>query len=94
MLPNKWQFDTSQDLEVLGDNFNSDSSDIILDGTLQALGFHFFPLGYFKKRLSQFINVTKNLDLTIEQVENGQLITNTEDEKLKKQNERVTKRKM
>ena len=93
ILPNKWQFDTSQDSEVLEDNFDSVSLDTIPDGTLRALNFYFSLLGYFEERAPWFVNVTNNRDLTIEPVDNNQTITEFEDEKMRKQNKRAAKRK-
>lgn len=80
----KWQFTTNQNWEVLRDNFDSVSSDTIPDNNLQALCFHFFSLGYFDQKVLSFVDVTDNPDLTIKPVENGQSITNSEDEKVKK----------
>ena len=50
ILPNKWQFDTSQDLEILENDFDSVSLDTIPDGTLQARSFYLFLLGYLEER--------------------------------------------
>lgn len=66
MLPNKWQFDTSQDWKVLKDDFGSVSSDIIPDDTLQTLRFHIPPLDYHKEETTRFINVTHESNLAIE----------------------------
>ena len=57
------------------------------------MGFHFYLLGYLEEGAPRFIDVTDNLDFTIEPVDNGQPITDSEDEKVRKQNERVAKRK-
>ena len=84
MLPDKGRFNTSQDWEVLGDNFDSVSSDTIPDNTLQALNFHLSPLGYLEEGALRFVDVTDNPDLTIEPVDNGQPITDSEDEKMRK----------
>ena len=75
MLLNMWQFDTSPDWEILGNNFDSVSLNSISDNTLQALDFHFFLLGYLEEGVLRFVNITNNLDLTIELVNNGQSIT-------------------
>lgn len=66
MLTDKWRFDTSQDWEVLGDDYDSVSSDTILDGTLQALGFHLSLLGYLEERVPRFVDVNNKLELAIE----------------------------
>lgn len=86
MLSDKWWFDISQNWEVLEDNCDSVSLDIILDNTLQALNFHFSLLGYLEKRALWFVDVTDNPDLMIEPVNNGQPITDSKDEKVRKQN--------
>lgn len=70
VLTDKWQFNTSQDWEVLGDNFDNVSLDTISDGTLQALDFHFSPLGYLEKRGPRFIDVTDKSELVIELEDN------------------------
>ncbi len=57
ILLDKWRFNTNQYCEVLGDNFDSVSSETSPDATLQALSFHYSPLGYLKERAPQFINV-------------------------------------
>ena len=71
ILPNKWWFNTSQDWEVLGDDFNSISLEIILNATLQTLIFYHPPLSYLEKRASQFVEVTNKLELAIEPEDNG-----------------------
>ena len=93
VLPDKWRFNTSQDWEVLGDNFNSVSLDIIPDNTLQALDFHLSPLDYLEKRVSRFVDVTNNSNLTIKPVDNGQPITDSKDKKVKKKNKHAAKKK-
>lgn len=93
MFSDMWQFDTSQDQKVLGDDFDNISSDTIPNNILQALSFHFSPLAYLKKRVLQFVDITNNTDLTIEPVDNGQPITDSKDEKVRKQNKRAVKRK-
>lgn len=77
--PNMWRFNTSQDWEVLRDNFHSVNLDTILNGTLQGLGFYFSLVDYLKKGALWFVNIMNNLDLTMKPVENGQLITNSKD---------------
>lgn len=68
--------------------------DIIQNNILQALDFHLSLLGYLKERALRFVNVTDNLDLKIETVDNCQPITDSEDKKVRKQNKGVAKRKM
>lgn len=46
ILPNKWRFDLSQDREILALDFESFSTDAIIDKTFQALGFHISATGY------------------------------------------------
>ncbi len=88
MLPDKWRFDTSQDWEVLGDDFDSVSSEIIPDATLRALSFHYFPLGYLEEGAPRFVDVTDEPELAIEKPE-GDVgpITDSEDEKTRKVSE-------
>lgn len=93
MLPDKWQFDTSQDWEILEDNFDSISLDTILNSTLQALSFYISFLGYLKEGVPQFVAVIDDPDLTIKLVDNGQPITDFEDKKVRKQNEYAAKKK-
>ena len=93
MLSDKWQFDTSLDWEVLGDNFDSVSLDTIADNTLGSLNFYFSPLAYLEERASRFVDVTDNPYFTIEQVDNGQPITNSKDETVRNQNKRAVKKK-
>ena len=71
VLLDKWQFDTSQDWEVLRDNFNNVSSNTILGNILQTLSFYLFPLDYHEERAPQCVDVTNNPDLKIEEVDNG-----------------------
>ena len=93
ILLDKWRFNTSQDWEILRDEFNNVSLDTISNGTLQPLSFHLSPLDYFEKRALQFIDITNDPDLTIELIVNNQPIMDSEDEKVKKQNKRAPKRK-
>ena len=51
-------------------------------------------MGYLEERASQFVPVTDDQDLTIEPVDNDQPITDSEVEKVRKQNKDVAKRKM
>ena len=67
--------------------------DKILDNILRALDFHFSPLSYLEERELRFVDVTDNQDLIIEPVDNGQPITDSEDEKMRKQNKRAAKKK-
>ena len=93
MLPDKWRFDISQDWEILGDDFDSVSSDSILGATIQALGFHQFPLDYFKERAPRFVDLTDKLSLAIEPKDDGQPITNPKDENVRKKLECAAKKK-
>ncbi len=94
VLPDKLWFDTSQDWEVLGDDFDSVSLETIPDATLQALGFHYFPLGYLEKGAPRFVDVTDKPELAIKEPEsNIGPITDSEDEKTRKVSERAAKRK-
>lgn len=56
--------------------------------------FYLFPFRYLKKRTLQFADVTDNSDITIELMANTQPIMDPEDEKVKKQNKCIAKRKM
>ena len=93
VLPNKWRFNTNQDWKVLRDNFESVSLETIPDTTLQALGFHYSPLGYSEKKAPLFVDVTDKPKIAIEPKDNGQPITDSEDEKIKKKVERVAEKK-
>ena len=55
--------------------------------------FTFCPLSYLEKEALWFINVTDNLDLIIELVDNVQSITNSKDEEMRKQNKHTAKKK-
>lgn len=83
MLPDKWWYYTSQDSEILEDDFDSISLDTIPDDILQALDFYLSPLGYFTKRGLWFVDVTDNPDLMIEPKNNAQPITDSKDEKMR-----------
>lgn len=72
---------------------DSVSLDIIPDNILQALDFHLSLLSYLKERALRFVDVTDNLDLKIEPIDNSQPITDSEDEKVRKLNKCVAKRK-
>lgn len=94
VLVYKWRFDTSQDWEVLGDDFDSVSSDTIPDSTLQTLGFYLSPLGYLEKRAPQFVDVTNKPELAIGLENNAQPITKSEDNETRKGLEYIAKRKV
>lgn len=66
VLLKKWRLNTSQNWEVLGDNFNSVNLDGISENILQALGFYHSPFDYLKKRVLRFANVIDKLELAIE----------------------------
>ena len=93
VLPNKWRFNISQDWEVLRDDFDSVSSETTPDATLQALNFHHSPLGYLEERAARFVDVTDKPKLVIEPEDNGQPITDSKDEKVRKELERTAKKK-
>ena len=92
MLLDKWQFDTSQDWEVPGDNLDNVSLEIILDPTLQALSFYYFLLGYLEEGVLWFIDVIDKLELAIELEDNGQPINDSENEKVRKRLECAAKK--
>lgn len=93
MFLHKQRFNISQDWEVLGDDFDSVSSETISDAILQALSFHYFSLGYLKKRVPQFVDITNKLELAIEPKDDSQPIMDSEDEIARKEWERTAKRK-
>ena len=95
VFPNKWHFDLSQDWETLALNFDSFSTDDIADETLQALGFCISATGYLEEGSPYFIDVT-DLELTtgLAVVDKaGQVVTNSQEEVVKKKNKCVAKRK-
>ncbi len=95
VLLDKWQFDTSQDWEVLGADFDGVSSETIPDATLRALGFQYSPLGYLEEGAPQFVNVTDKPELAIEEPEgNVEPIMDPEDEKARNVSERAAKKKV
>lgn len=51
-------------------------------------------MGYLEEGALRFIDVTNNPDLTIELLSNGQPITDSKDEKVKKPNKHAAKRKV
>ena len=93
ILPDKLRFNTSQNWEVLENDFDSVSSETIIDATLGALGFHHSPLGYLEKGASRFVDVTDKPKLAIESTNDDQLITDSEDKKARKKLECTAKRK-
>ena len=93
MFPNQWRFNTSQDWEVLGDNFNSVSLETIPNATLQSLSFHHSLLGYFEEEAPLFIDVTDKQELAIEPEDNNKPIMDSKDEKARKKLECAAKRK-
>lgn len=66
----------------------------ILDATLQALEFHYSPLGYPEKRALQCFDITNKPELAIELEDNSQQIVDFEDEKTRKKLEHAAKRKI
>lgn len=79
----------------MGDDVYGISLDIIPDGILLVLGFQLFTLGYSEEGMTRFVDVTDEPKLTIEResVDNGQPITDSKNEKLKKKLEYAAKRK-
>ena len=65
----------------------------IPDATLQALGFHHSPLSYLEEEIPRFVDVIDKSELVIKLEDNGQLITDSENEKVRKRLECVAKRK-
>lgn len=94
LFADKWWFDTSQEQELQGDNFDRVRPDTIPDGIFQALGLHFSPFGYFEERLQWFVDITHKLELVIKLENNDQLIMDSEDEKARKELKRVIKKKV
>lgn len=95
VLPDKWRFDLSQDWETLVLDFESFSTDDWADETLQALGFHISVTGYLEKRSPRFTNVT-DLEMIAELAvmnKPGQVVTDAEEEVVKKKNEHAAKKK-
>lgn len=66
----------------------------IPENTLEALDFQLSSLNDFQKGVSQFVDVTNNLDLTNESVDNDQPIRDSEDEKIRKQKKCAAKTKV
>ena len=95
VFPDKWRFDSSQDWEIFALDFGGCSTDDIVDKTLRALGFHISATRYFEEGSPRFINVI-DLELTTKPavVDNpGQVVTDSEEEVVKKKNKRTAKRK-
>ena len=95
VLLNKWCFNLSQNWKILILDFDSFSTDNIADKTLQALGFHISAIGYLEKGFPRFTDITE-LELNTEPavVNNlSQIVTNFEEEVVKKKNKHVAKRK-
>lgn len=65
MLLDKWLFDTSQDWKVYGKEFESFNLEAIADNTFRAHGLCISALGYYKKGVPHFIDITET-DLSIE----------------------------
>lgn len=65
----------------------------IPDATLQALGFYHSSLGYLEEGVLWFVDVIEKLELAIEPEDEGYPITDSKDEKARKELERATKRK-
>lgn len=58
------------------------------------MGFHYFPLDYLEEGAPWFVDVTDKPELVIKPEDNGQLITNSEDKKMRKGLEYTAKRKV
>ena len=71
VLLDKWQFNTNQDWEILGDNFNNVNLETILNAISQAFGFHYSLLNYFQERALRFVDITEKPELVIEFENNG-----------------------
>lgn len=78
---------------ILGDDFDCVSPNTIPDSILQALAFHFPPLGYLEKELLPFVDVTDKPEVIIELKGNNQFITDSEDKKARKKIEHIIKKK-
>lgn len=65
--------------------------DKIPDNTLESLDFYLSHLSDLKKQALRFIDITDNLKLTIKLVDNIQPITDSKNEKVRKQNKRAAK---
>ena len=65
----------------------------ISDATLRALNFYHFLLDYLEKGAPWFVDVTDEPELAIEPEDDGQPITDSEDEKMRKGLKRTAKRK-
>ena len=95
ILPAKWRFDSSEDWETLALDFGGCSIDDIADKTLQALSFHISATRYLEEGSPRFTDVT-DLELTakLAVVDNpGWVVTDSEEEVVKKKNKCTAKRK-
>lgn len=95
VLPDKWRFDSSQDWETLALDFESFNTADLADETLRALGFHISVTGYLEKRSPRFTDVT-DLEMTAKLAvvnKPGQVVTDSEEEVVKKKNEHTAKKK-
>lgn len=64
-LSDKWRHDKSQNWDVLGQNFESFSTDPIADETLFALRLHISATGYLEDGAPRFTDVTDADDLSL-----------------------------
>lgn len=94
IFPDKQQFDTSQNLDILGDNFDSVSLETIPDTILQALSFYHFPLGYFEKKTLWLVDNMVKPELVIKLMDNYESIIDFKDEKVRKRLEHAVKKKI
>ena len=88
VFPNKWRFNSIQDLEIFAFDFERFSTDNLADESLRALGFLISATTYLEERSSRFTDVT-DLELTAKSamVDNsGWLITDSEKKIMKKKN--------
>lgn len=88
-----WRFDTSKDWKVLRDYFASISTAAISDTILQGLGFYFSILDFLEKKVPCFIDVIDKSEITIGLINNSQLITDFKEEKMRRKEEYLAKRK-
>ena len=95
ILSDKWLFDSSWNWETFALDIKSFNIDDIADKTFRALEFHISTTGYLEKWSLCFTNVT-DLELSVKPavVDNlGEIITDFEEEIMKKKNKRVFKKK-
>lgn len=94
MLQDKKRFNTGHDWEVLGDDFDSISSETILDATVQAPSFYYSLLSYLKKGVSRFVDIIDKPESAIEEPKGiVKPITDSENEKERKVSEHIAKKK-